>query len=148
MEMTKYSRAEIMRRAWEIKSQDKTYIFGECLKMAWAEAKAPKIEKTAKELFVEKLLAAGANRWQKYGHDRIYVSGCESVFGIELRRFNTGNISYCELNGEEISNNRARKYVSVIENGYIDLKDMKLYARNCDYYIVEYFNDVIAEKIA
>ena len=33
------TKAQIMKRAWEIKKEDSRYIFGLCLKMAWAEAK-------------------------------------------------------------------------------------------------------------
>ena len=34
------TKAQIMKRAWEIKREDSRYVFGLCLKMAWAEAKA------------------------------------------------------------------------------------------------------------
>lgn len=37
----KYNLSKIMKRAWEIKREDKNNIFGLCLKMAWAEAKKP-----------------------------------------------------------------------------------------------------------
>lgn len=38
----KYDRKMIMKRAWQIKNTNSEYIFGECLRMAWAETKAPK----------------------------------------------------------------------------------------------------------
>ena len=31
---------KVMKRAWEIKREDKRNIFGECLRMAWVEIKA------------------------------------------------------------------------------------------------------------
>ena len=61
----KYNRKQIMARAWEIKSLDKEYIFGECLKIAWAEAKAErkykielgeKIGTEKQKLFAESLV--------------------------------------------------------------------------------------------
>lgn len=76
-------RAWVMKRAWEIKKEDNSYIFGLCLKMAWAEAKAAKAEKTQREKDEEHGLwiASGycghqklhESRWQKYGKDRTYV---------------------------------------------------------------------------
>ena len=40
--MKKFSLKNIMKRAWEIKKENKNNIFGLCLKMAWGEAKTPK----------------------------------------------------------------------------------------------------------
>lgn len=37
--MTTANAATIMRRAWEIKRQHADNVFGECLRMAWAEAR-------------------------------------------------------------------------------------------------------------
>lgn len=42
----KYNMKEIMTRAWEIKRENTENMFSLCLKMAWAEAKASKLEKT------------------------------------------------------------------------------------------------------
>lgn len=42
---SKFNLQKIMQRAWEIKKEDSRYIFGICLKIAWAEAKTPKIIK-------------------------------------------------------------------------------------------------------
>lgn len=76
-----------MKRAWELKKENTDNIFGECLKMAWAEAKAP-AEKTKKELIIEKLekMAEAAeerynyiytvyvSEWKKYGKNRTYLA--------------------------------------------------------------------------
>ena len=85
--MKNFNLSKIMTRAWEIKRKNKDNMFGECLKMAWAEAKAP-AEKTKKELIMEKLEmmanAAGqrynyiytvyASEWEKYGKTRTYLA--------------------------------------------------------------------------
>lgn len=42
--MKKYDLSEIMKRAWEIKKENKDNIFSFCLKMAWEEAKDPVIK--------------------------------------------------------------------------------------------------------
>lgn len=56
----KYDLRKIMKRAWEIKRQDKRNIFSFCLKMAWEEAKEetslPKLVGTPKQVaWAEKL---------------------------------------------------------------------------------------------
>lgn len=58
--MEKFNLHRIMKRAWEIKRQDKRNIFSFCLKMAWEEAKEetslPKLIGTPKQVaWAEKL---------------------------------------------------------------------------------------------
>lgn len=47
----KYNRAEIMKRAWEIKKEDPRNIWSLCLQMAWAEAKLQSQFETLKAQF-------------------------------------------------------------------------------------------------
>lgn len=91
----KYNKAQIMKRAWEIKKEDDSYIFGLCLKMAWNEARGEgtmtqreKDEKEAMEI------ASGycghvklhETRWQKYGKDRTYVEARVYTNAWNLKR--------------------------------------------------------------
>ncbi len=124
----KYNKSQIMKRAWEIKRQDERNIFGECLKMAWDEAKKQSTKKTGVDIFIGKLVDAGANRWQKYGYDRLYISGCESVFDVKIEN----DLEMMELFG----------------SGYINMKNMKFYCKNADSNYIEWMNDMILEKIA
>lgn len=48
------NRREIMKRAWMIKREDERNIFGLCLKMAWAEAKAGKDRRMELKRLIEK----------------------------------------------------------------------------------------------
>ena len=68
---------------------------------------------------IEKLVQIGARRWTNYGKDRLYVT--EQMIGLDVDRYNSGNISYAELNGEHISNSYARDLVSAINRAYIDI---------------------------
>ena len=88
----KYNKSEIMKRAWEIKKENKNNIFSACLKLAWAEAKGNTVSKTEKELMIEKLemMAKEAeeryvfkytvyiSEWVKYGKDRTYLAVFET----------------------------------------------------------------------
>ena len=91
------NRAEIMKRAWQIKKEDSRYIFGLCLKMAWAEAKEGKKEimtqreKDEKEAINQASAYCGhvklhENRWQQYGKDRTYVEARVYTNAWNLKR--------------------------------------------------------------
>lgn len=71
---------------------------------------------------IERLVAMGCNEWKKHGYHRLYVD-IESI-GLKISRYNTGNISYAEFDGEKISNCEARR----ILNGkyYIDVETGKV----------------------
>lgn len=76
---------EIMKRAWEIKRENKDNIFGLCLKMAWKEAKESS-EMTLKEKLISKMDFVIANStavyvynasvkdWENYGKSRTYFA--------------------------------------------------------------------------
>ena len=86
----KYNLSEIMTRAWIIKRNAYRLTFSECLKRAWASAKASvQREKEAAEMDAKYPSATFTNgmkisvdgnirtltRWTKAGHDRIYING-------------------------------------------------------------------------
>ena len=90
------TKAQIMKRAWEIKKEDNSYIFGLCLKMAWAEAKEMKEEMTQREKDEQEALHQAtqfsgyarlvANGWVKYGKNRTYVEVRIYTNGHSLKR--------------------------------------------------------------
>lgn len=65
----------------------------------------------------------GGNLWERGGHRRVYLNHWAHLAGLRTERYNSGNISYAELNGTEISNTRAYKLLSDAkvywENGQI-----------------------------
>lgn len=114
----KYDISKIMKRAWEIKNEDCRNIFGECLRVAWAEAKA--MDK------IEALEDMGFNRWTKAGMDRMYINA--SSLGLICQYYKTGNISDAEFAGERISNSEARRMKAA--KTFVDLKTGRLYSDN------------------
>lgn len=126
---------QVMMRAWEIvRKAIKTFggkameYIGEAIKMAWAEVKAAaetvfggefgKITESA----IEKLIAMGANRWTKYGKDRLYLRRAgDKLMGLKCSYYKSGNVSYAELNGEEISHAEAHRIGGAYADAYIDL---------------------------
>lgn len=117
----KYNLKNIMKRAWEIKRTDDENIFSLCLKMAWAEVKA-----------IDTLLTAGANRWQKGGHDRLYLRNAGAALGFVVNGYykSSGRINGAELDGESISNSYATEILNDLDGMYIDLHTMKLYRKS------------------
>lgn len=117
-----------MTRAWEI-AKEAVVNFGgkaveyiaEAMKMAWAEVKEVRYT-------VEDLMAMGAKRWQKAGYDRLYLNNAGlKLAGLEISRYNTGNVSSAKLNGEKVSNTKGSNMASIVERAYIDLTTGKLY---------------------
>lgn len=99
--MTKANLKEIMTRAHQIARQcegDYQACLSYGLRQAWAEYR----------------LAQLGNRWQKAGHDRIYFNDLEAWYGLELDYYKTGSICSAKLDGERISNNKARKIGSAL----------------------------------
>ena len=77
---------------------------------------------------IEKLIEMGFVRWTKGGFDRLYAN--EKAIGLSVSRYNTGNVSYAELNGEKISNGHAREILYAIESGlYIDITTGEVHTR-------------------
>lgn len=118
----------IMTRAWAIAKEAVANFGGkaseyiaEAMKMAWAEVKEVRYT-------VEDLIAMGAKRWEKAGYDRLYLNKAGLRFaGLEISRYNTGNVSLAKLNGEKVSNAKGSRMASIVERAYIDLTTGKLH---------------------
>src|SRR4051812_32498677 len=54
----------------------------------------------------------GGNLWERGGRRRVYLNDWATLAGLRVERYNSGNISYAELDGEQISNGRAYKLLS------------------------------------
>ena len=78
------------------------------------------------------LIAAGGNLWEKGSMRRIYMNNLPTLYGLRLQHYNTGNISYAELDGERISNNKAREIVWALSNGklWYDLNTGRFASKN------------------
>ena len=78
---------------------------------------------------IEKLEAAGAKRWSKYGKDRLYIDA--KVLGLELTYYKTGSIRSAKWQGESISNADGRR----LDNSkvYVDVADGSLHV-STDYW--------------
>lgn len=60
------------------------------------------------------LIDLGLSVWEKNSTRRIYINSdrSEDVFGLQITKYRTGNISSANLNGERISNSKASKLLS------------------------------------
>ena len=81
------------------------------------------------EFTVATMTAIGGNRWQKNGHDRVYINDWAEFAGIEINRYGTGNISSAFYQGERISNSQAGKLLGCIDKVWYDAADGKLHCR-------------------
>ena len=69
--------------------------------------------------------------WENYGKRRVYFNDLEDRVFTALERYNTGNVSYAELDGEKISNSRAKKIMGDLAWGkfWYDLDDGEFHAK-------------------
>lgn len=77
---------------------------------------------------VKKLTEHGGKLWEKNDMKRVYFNSL--AWGLEISRYNTGNISYATINGERISNSEASRCENV--KIWYDLLDGKFYTKNID----------------
>jgi hypothetical protein len=76
------------------------------------------------------MILAGGKEWTSGAKHRIYFNDLHTWYGLTGETYNTGNISYAELDGEKISNSRARKIISELSlcKVWYDFDDSKYHA--------------------
>lgn len=138
--MKKYNLSNIMKRAWELVKKAGVTI-SEGLKKAWAEAKN-------ESGLVEKLLSMGADRWAKYGKDRLYFNTREFMenVGLSFEEYKSGNIASAALNGEKISNSKCRKLIASFGNIWFNVLTGKVESKK--YEVEEEVSEIINSVIA
>src|SRR5690554_6301750 len=87
----------------------------------------PRRKKTA--FSVETMTAIGGKRWTKNGFDRVYFDNWPELMGLEIGRYNTGNIQWAYLSGEKISNSEAYRLLAAVDKVYYDTADGKVHIR-------------------
>lgn len=125
------TRREIFVNAHEIAKENRNQFtsyraaFSYALKSIYAGMKC---EKTTEQ----KLEDLGIEAWEKGDMKRYYINveHFAAVFGLEIYRYNSGNICGAHLNGEKISNNRAGKLIGA-KKFYFDAVSQKWFERYC-----------------
>lgn len=75
-----------------------------------------------KQSTIDKLVEMGATRWTKGGKDRLYLNEAgREIVGLELVRYNNGNISCARLDGEVIRTSDGGRISTWVGGAYIDL---------------------------
>ena len=134
------SRKEIFKRAWQIKREDSRNIFSLCLKMAWAEAKAMKVE--SREEKIERL-SKKYSRWTKAGYDRIYFNARQLGLVVKTNRY--GNVAEGIIpadNDQWVSAGAVKAMLE--EKSYFDIETGKLVIGSMTEI---YFGDVIRAEV-
>jgi hypothetical protein len=102
-----------------------------------AARKAKKVVLTA-----DNIKAIGGNEWIRGSYHRIYLNDWHQYAGIEITRYNTGNISSASLGGRSIANGRAYGLLDAVSKVYFDVTDGHLYVQHhgADAYEIRYLN--------
>ena len=61
----------------------------------------------------QKLIDLGGNLWESGNHRRIYLNNWLELAGVNVSRYQTGNISSASINGKKISNAKAAELDNV-----------------------------------
>jgi hypothetical protein len=77
----------------------------------------------------ENLVAIGGNRWQRNGHDRVYLNDWAELAGLDVSYYKSGNINGAAWQGEGISNSQARLILGSLSKVWFDAADGKLHRR-------------------
>ncbi|MGW6912616.1 hypothetical protein ACWGB8_02140 [Kitasatospora sp. NPDC054939] len=78
-------------------------------------------------LTTEAMVAIGGNRWQKNGHDRVYINDWTEFAGLDVSYYKSGNICGAAYRGEGISNSQARLILGSISKVWFDAADGELH---------------------
>ena len=90
----------------------------------------PALLRAPRPLDADAMIALGGSRWTKNGMDRIYLNDWTQYAGIEIARYNTGNISSASIDGRGIANGRIGAIVGTVEKVYFDCADRRLYIKH------------------
>lgn len=63
---------------------------------------------TAQQIEIMKQIG---NEWQKGDKHRIYFNNLSEIYGLNCEYYNSGNICGADLNGERISNSKAKQLI-------------------------------------
>jgi len=79
---------------------------------------------------IEALKQLGGTEWVKDELHRVYFNNLEKLYGLDYRRYKTGNIAEASLNSEPISNSEAGLILSCLCDMKIwfDMKDRKFHS--------------------
>jgi hypothetical protein len=81
----------------------------------------------------QSLIALGGKLWERDGKRRVYFSPLAEFIGLEVNRYNTGNVSSATLNGERISNSQATRMLwAVAGKFWWDAADEKFHWKDID----------------
>jgi hypothetical protein len=91
----------------------------------------------------QKLIELGGNYWNRYGKKRIYFDRLDLArfTGLEFDTYKSGNVASATLDGEKISNAKARNLLRKLDSQFFfDLDDGEFHyhARNRHYWNQKY----------
>lgn len=90
---------------------------------------ARRTAKTAIAYTVETMTAIGGREWRAGDKHRVYINDWQNFAGLEVSRYNTGNISSATYQDEGVSNSQAYKLLGCIDKVWFDTADGKIHGR-------------------
>jgi len=150
--------SQINRRAWEIRKTAANHWGCPVMEIVWR----PCFIEARKEIEMNQRMAdrintlkgIGGNEWMRGEYHRIYfdLGFRMEAIGLSINTYKTGNISSASLDGERISNNKAKKTINALGSNYgkfwYDVSTGEFGWKEIDPDLAEQIIDAINEKIA
>lgn len=97
------------------------------------------LRRTPKPIVVttETMVAIGGRRWQKNGHDRVYLNDWAPLAGIAVSHYGTGNISGASIDGHGIANSRAGRILGAVDKVWFDTATGQIHVTGWDHTAVD-----------
>ena len=90
----------------------------------------------------------GGKRWvSPSGEVRFYFNDLADLVGLNLTFYGTGNISGAALNGERISNSKAKRLLSSLTGAKVWYSGGKVYCKDMPDWAIEPLQAALQEKV-
>jgi hypothetical protein len=98
---------------------------------------------------LESLLAIGGKEWQSGDKHRVYFNDLAKRYGLDLNFYGTGNISSASLDGEKISNSKAKKIDSYLRFAklWYDFSDNEFHHKDLEPKDFAFFVELIKDDL-
>lgn len=91
-------------------------------------------------------LKASAKEWRVDNYHRFYFNDLHTLIGLQCERYKSGSLKSCVLDGEHISNSKARKLIDSLDRAKVwyDLQDQSFHG-HLDSHIAHHYDTIVAK---
>ena len=97
---------------------------------------------------VEVLQQIGGRVWQKENLFRVYFNDLPGLYGLEVTRYKTGNISSAQVNGKPVSNSEAKRILIALNGQFwYDVPTRRFVSKGIDEQTTNALKERVLERV-